>query len=67
MPAGLQHPRSRRLSYQSGEVQDENSSAVRGNHQIECQGKLNQYAITVKEAWAMSSNLLDYPEENRLK
>jgi len=24
-------------------------------------------AITVKEAWAISSNLLDYPEENRLK
>jgi hypothetical protein len=24
-------------------------------------------AITVKEAWAISSNLLDYPEENGLK
>jgi hypothetical protein len=24
-------------------------------------------AITVKEAWAIFSNLLDYPEENRLK
>jgi hypothetical protein len=24
-------------------------------------------AITVKEAWAISSSLLDYPEENRLK
>jgi hypothetical protein len=24
-------------------------------------------AITVKEDWAISSNLLDYPEENRLK
>jgi hypothetical protein len=24
-------------------------------------------AITAKEAWAISSNLLDYPEENRLK
>jgi hypothetical protein len=24
-------------------------------------------AITSKEAWAMSSNLLDYPEENGLK
>jgi hypothetical protein len=24
-------------------------------------------AITVKEAWAISSNLLDNPEENRLK
>jgi hypothetical protein len=23
--------------------------------------------ITAREAWAMSSNLLDYPEENRLK
>jgi hypothetical protein len=23
--------------------------------------------ITVKEAWVISSNLLDYPEENRLK
>jgi len=23
--------------------------------------------ITMKEAWAMSSNLLDYPEENGLK
>jgi hypothetical protein len=24
-------------------------------------------AITMKEAWGMSSNLLDYPEENGLK
>jgi hypothetical protein len=24
-------------------------------------------AITVKEAWAISSNLLDYPEESGLK
>jgi hypothetical protein len=33
-------------------VQDENSSAISGN---------------VKEAWAISSNLLDYSEENGLK
>jgi hypothetical protein len=38
----LQRLKVMRVSYKGGEVQDENSSAVRGNHQMDCQGKLNQ-------------------------
>ena len=34
---------------------------------VPVQARLLLVAITVKEAWAISSNLLDYPEENRLK
>jgi len=34
---------------------------------VPVQACLSLVAITVKEAWAISSNLLDYPEENRLK
>jgi hypothetical protein len=49
-------------------VQDENSSAIRGNHQMDCHREAKSVVlITVKEAWAIFSNLLDYPEENRLK
>jgi hypothetical protein len=57
-----------RVSYKGGEVQDENSRAATGNHQdvIPAETKL-VIAVAAKEAWATSSNLLDYPEENRLK
>ena len=34
---------------------------------VPVQARLSLVAITVKGAWAISSNLLDYPEENRLK
>jgi hypothetical protein len=33
---------------------------------IRAEGK-SVMAITAKEAWGLSSNLLDYPAENRLK
>jgi hypothetical protein len=57
-----------RVSHKGGEVQDENSRAVTGNHQMRSSRKLDPVeAIAAKEAWATSSNLLDYPEENRLK
>jgi hypothetical protein len=62
----LQCLASKSVSHKGGEVQAENSSAVRGTPKCDRQGKLNQ-AITATEAWGMSSNLLDYPEENRMK
>jgi hypothetical protein len=57
-----------RISYKGGEVQDEISGAVRGNHQMWSPWEAKSVvAITVKEAWAVLSILLDYPEENGLK
>ena len=57
-----------RVSYKGGEVQDENSTAAKGNRQNLILAEASSVMpITAKEARKNASNLLDYLGENRLK
>jgi hypothetical protein len=55
------------VSYKNSEVQAENSSAMRQSPDVIVRESYVSSGYQVKEASAMSSNLLDYLGENRLK
>jgi len=57
-----------RVSYKGGEVQDENSTAAKGNRQNLIPAEASPVMIiTAQEARGNASNLLDYLGENGLK
>jgi hypothetical protein len=57
-----------RVSYKGSEVQHENSSAVKASARMcDPRGVCSVMAVTRKRPGAMSPNLLDSPQENRLK